>query len=111
MIEMRALAVVLLCLPTAIVAAEEIPLRTAVDATFAPHAFPDFTGGVQGFNVDLANEIGKRLRRKIQIQVMPIDTVWGHTGGGGTDGVANRYLNRAIGAFLKSLDDPMDGRR
>jgi polar amino acid transport system substrate-binding protein len=75
MIEMRALAVVLLCLPTAIVAAEEIPLRTAVDATFAPHAFPDFTGGVQGFNVDLANEIGKRLRRKIQIQVMPIDSI------------------------------------
>jgi polar amino acid transport system substrate-binding protein len=75
MIQMRVLAVVLLCLPTAIVATEDIPLRTAVDATFAPHAFPDFTGGVQGFNVDLANEIGKRLRRKIEIQVMPIASI------------------------------------
>jgi polar amino acid transport system substrate-binding protein len=75
MIQMRALAIVLLILPTAIVAAEDIPLQTAVDATFAPHAYPDFTGGVQGFNVDLANEFGKRLRRKVQIQVMPIDSI------------------------------------
>src|SRR5262249_45248897 len=41
------------------------PLRTAVDGTFAPHAFPNLSGGYQGFNVDLANEIGKRLKRKI----------------------------------------------
>ena len=35
------------------------PLKTGVDGTFAPHAFPDMQGGVQGFNIDLAREIGK----------------------------------------------------
>src|SRR5262245_34067545 len=43
------------------------PLRTAVDGTFAPHAFPSLSGGYEGFNIDLANEIAKRLRRKIII--------------------------------------------
>jgi polar amino acid transport system substrate-binding protein len=44
------------------------PLKTAVDGTFAPHAFPDMSGGIQGFNVDLAKEIGKRLKRPVEIQ-------------------------------------------
>jgi polar amino acid transport system substrate-binding protein len=43
------------------------PLRTAVDGTFAPHAMPKLEGGIQGFNVDLANEIAKRLKRPIEI--------------------------------------------
>jgi polar amino acid transport system substrate-binding protein len=47
--------------------AEEPPLRTGVDGTFAPHAMPTLSGGVQGFNVDLANEIAKRLGRKVEI--------------------------------------------
>jgi len=48
--------------------AQELPpLRTAVDGTFAPHAFPNLSGGYQGFNVDLANEIAKRLKRKIVV--------------------------------------------
>jgi polar amino acid transport system substrate-binding protein len=48
--------------------AEEPPLKTGVDGTFAPHAMPDLTsGGIHGFNVDLANEIAKRLGRKIEI--------------------------------------------
>ena len=42
-------------------------MRAAVDGTFAPHAFPNLAGGYQGFNVDLANEIAKRLKRKIMI--------------------------------------------
>jgi polar amino acid transport system substrate-binding protein len=49
-------------------AAQELPpLRTAVDGTFAPHAFPSLSGGYEGFNIDLANEIAKRLKRKITI--------------------------------------------
>src|SRR5579859_639918 len=44
------------------------PLRTGVDGTFAPHAMPNLSGGIQGFNVDLANEIAKRLGRKIEIE-------------------------------------------
>src|SRR5215831_2360736 len=48
-------------------AAEEPPLRTAVDGTFAPHAMPSLSGGYEGFNIDLANEIAKRLHRRITI--------------------------------------------
>src|SRR6516225_2464691 len=49
------------------VLAQEPPLRTGVDGTFAPHAMPVLAGGIQGFNVDLANEIAKRLGRGITI--------------------------------------------
>ncbi len=49
--------------------ADELPpLHTGVDATFAPHTFPNLSGGgYQGFNIDLANEFAKRLKRKITI--------------------------------------------
>ena len=56
-----------LLLATSTFAEELPPLRTAVDGTFAPHAFPILSGGYQGFNIDLANEIAKRLKRKIVI--------------------------------------------
>ena len=56
-----------LLLATSAYAQEPPPLRAAVDGTFAPHAFPNLSGGYQGFNVDLANEIAKRLKRKIVI--------------------------------------------
>src|SRR6267378_1664643 len=56
-----------LLLATSASAQELPPLRTAVDGTFAPHAFPNLYGGYQGFNIDLANEIAKRLKRKIII--------------------------------------------
>jgi polar amino acid transport system substrate-binding protein len=41
------------------------PLRTAVDATFAPFAFPKLGGGLQGFSIDLFTEVAKRLHRGI----------------------------------------------
>ena len=65
----RVVAVILVALACATSAlAEEPPLKTGVDGTFAPHAMPDLTsGGIHGFNVDLANEIAKRLGRKIEI--------------------------------------------
>src|ERR1700720_142902 len=47
--------------------AQEPPLKTGIDATFAPHAMPKLSGGIEGFNVDLANEIAKRLHRGIEI--------------------------------------------
>jgi polar amino acid transport system substrate-binding protein len=61
-----AAAALLLAAP---VNADELPpLHTGVDATFAPHAFPNLSGGgYQGFNIDLANEFAKRLKRKITI--------------------------------------------
>ncbi len=48
-------------------AAAQQPLKTMVDGTFAPHAMPRLEGGIEGFNVDLANEIGKRLKRRVEI--------------------------------------------
>jgi polar amino acid transport system substrate-binding protein len=60
-------AVALLPAAGSTLAQEAPPLRTAVDGTFAPHAFPNLSGGYQGFNVDLANEIARRLNRKIII--------------------------------------------
>ncbi len=38
-----------------------------VDGTFAPHAMPKLGGGIEGFNVDLINEIAKQLGRPIEI--------------------------------------------
>ena len=52
---------------SALIAQEAPPLKTAVDGTFAPHAMPSLSGGYEGFNIDLANEIGKRLKRKVTI--------------------------------------------
>ncbi|QKV55255.1 transporter substrate-binding domain-containing protein [Comamonas antarctica] len=57
----------LLCLASS-AALAQAPLRSAVDATFAPHAMAKLGGGVQGFNVDLGEELAKRLGRKIEIE-------------------------------------------
>src|SRR6218665_1537390 len=65
----RAVPVALVCLgATAALAQAQAPLRTAVDATFAPHAMAKLGGGGQGFNVDLGEELAKRLGRKIEIE-------------------------------------------
>lgn len=52
---------------TAAVADERKEFNVALDGTFAPHAMPKLSGGIEGFNVDLANEIGKRLGVKMNI--------------------------------------------
>src|SRR6059058_4200809 len=59
-----------LLLATSVYGQEPPPLRTALDGTFAPHAFPNLSGGYQGFNVDLANEIARRLKRKSVIDAL-----------------------------------------
>jgi polar amino acid transport system substrate-binding protein len=43
------------------------PLTVGLDATFAPHAMPKLGGGVEGFNVDMADEIARRLGRPVNI--------------------------------------------
>lgn len=48
-------------------ASAQEPYKVALDGTFAPHAMPKVGGGTEGFNVDLANEIGRRLGRKMDI--------------------------------------------
>ena len=44
----------------------------ALDGTFAPHAMPKLGGGIEGFNVDLANIIGERLGVEMDIVVVPV---------------------------------------
>lgn len=46
-------------------AAAQAPLRCAVDGTFAPHAMPKLGGGIEGFNVDLFNEVARRMGRPL----------------------------------------------
>jgi polar amino acid transport system substrate-binding protein len=42
-------------------------LKTAVDGTFAPHAMPKMSGGIEGFNVDLNDAIAAKLKKKITL--------------------------------------------
>ena len=63
----RLLLPAVLALAAAGPALSQQPIKTMVDGTFAPHAMPKLTGGIEGFNVDLANEIAKRLKRPIEI--------------------------------------------
>jgi polar amino acid transport system substrate-binding protein len=41
--------------------------KTAVDGTFAPHAMPKLSGGIEGFNVDLADALARQLDKKITV--------------------------------------------
>ncbi|WP_036553197.1 transporter substrate-binding domain-containing protein [Nisaea denitrificans] len=41
--------------------------KVALDGTFAPHAMPKLSGGVEGFNVDFAEALGKRLGAEMDI--------------------------------------------
>lgn len=66
MIRSLAVACFVSLLPTAAFS-QGAPLKTAVDGTFAPHAMPKMSGGIEGFNIDLAEEIAKRLKRPITI--------------------------------------------
>jgi polar amino acid transport system substrate-binding protein len=43
-------------------------LRTGVDATFPPHAMRTLSGELQGFNIDLGNELARRLGKKLEIE-------------------------------------------
>jgi polar amino acid transport system substrate-binding protein len=47
--------------------AQQKPLVVGVDGTFAPHAMPKLGGGVEGFNIDLVTEAGRRMGRKVEI--------------------------------------------
>jgi polar amino acid transport system substrate-binding protein len=80
------LSLLVLALPVSVAAQQ--PLRTAVDGTFAPHAMPRLEGGIQGFNVDLANEVGKRLKRPVEIQAMQFSGILPALQAGSIDFVA-----------------------
>lgn len=62
------LSVLLLATAASGVHAQGKPIRAGVDATFPPHAFAKLSGGYQGFNVELGEEIAKRMGRPIEIE-------------------------------------------
>lgn len=67
-------AIVLLAATTAPGGAQTT-LRTGVDATFAPYAYPGPTGELQGFSIDFVAEIGKRLGRPIETVTSPVESL------------------------------------
>lgn len=58
-----ALAVLIAAAP----GAAQQKLVVGLDGTFAPHAMPKLGGGVEGFNVDMAQEIARRMGVPIEI--------------------------------------------
>jgi polar amino acid transport system substrate-binding protein len=54
------------CLAAGTASAQD-KLIAGVDGTFAPHAMPKLGGGIEGFNVDMINEIGKQLGQPVEI--------------------------------------------
>jgi polar amino acid transport system substrate-binding protein len=46
----------------------QAPFKTGVDGTFAPHAMPKLGGGIEGFQIDLFNDVARRLNRGIVIE-------------------------------------------
>jgi polar amino acid transport system substrate-binding protein len=53
--------------PNSAVAQDTRPLRSAIDATFAPHAMPKVSGGLEGFNIDVVQDIARRIGRPIEV--------------------------------------------
>ena len=47
--------------------AQEKTYKVALDGTFAPHAMPKLDGGVEGFNVDLADALATELGAKLEV--------------------------------------------
>ncbi len=48
--------------------ATEPPIRTGMDPNYPPHGIGKLDGGIEGFNIDLGNEIARRLGRKLDIE-------------------------------------------
>ena len=43
------------------------PLKSAIDSTFAPHAMPKISGGLEGFNIDVVDEIARRIKQPVTV--------------------------------------------
>src|SRR4051794_41187402 len=56
--------------------AQERTFRVGADVGFAPHVMAKPTGGQEGFNVDLIEAIGTRLKAKIEIVNIPYSGIF-----------------------------------
>lgn len=68
-------AAVLICSGPALAQEKLPPLKTGVDGTFAPHAFPKPGGGTQGFQIDVFTEVARRMKREITIDAVSFSTL------------------------------------
>jgi ABC-type amino acid transport substrate-binding protein len=50
------------------------PLVVGTDCNYAPYSSKDEAGNLVGFEIDLANEIGKRLGREVAFECTPFDS-------------------------------------
>lgn len=48
--------------------AQDRPLKSAIDSTFAPHAMPKVSGGLEGFNIDVVDAIAARIGQPIEVE-------------------------------------------
>jgi polar amino acid transport system substrate-binding protein len=64
-----------LCASPVLAQDKQPPLKTGVDGTFAPHAFPKLGGGIEGFQIDLFTEVARRMKREITIDSVSFSTL------------------------------------
>ena len=50
------------------------PLVVGTDCNYSPYSFKDQGGALVGFEIDLANELGKRLGREVTFECTPFDS-------------------------------------
>jgi polar amino acid transport system substrate-binding protein len=67
-----ALFISLLLAAPALAAGE--PLVVGTDCNYSPYSSKDAEGNLVGFEIDLANEIGKRLGREVKFECTPFDS-------------------------------------
>ena len=65
---MLRLLTALLCTLSLTALAQPVPLKTAVDANFPPHASVRLDGALEGFQIDLGEELGKHLKRPVVVE-------------------------------------------
>lgn len=64
----RVLSVMLALIAVPGLARDQAPLRAGIDPSFPPHAMAKLGGGVEGFQIDLVNEVARRLRRGLILE-------------------------------------------
>lgn len=62
----------LICAAPALAAGE--PLVVGTDCNYSPYSYKNADGSLIGFEIDLANEIGKRLEREVKFECTPFDS-------------------------------------
>ena len=95
-------------LPAATVTADGVPnpLRVGTEGVYAPFSYHDAKGNLTGFDVELMNEVGKKLGVKVEYVETPWDSMFAALGAGRFDIVANQVTKNPEREKLYTLSDP-----